>query len=56
MTTRIDEIADGIYRIATPIEIPGAGRQRRGWLILRRQPDAWRSQPVRRSGNYPQVA
>lgn len=25
MTTTIDEIADGIYRIFTPIEIPGAG-------------------------------
>ncbi len=25
MTTKIDEIADGIYRISTPIEIPGAG-------------------------------
>ena len=23
--TRIDEIADGIYRIATPVDIPGAG-------------------------------
>jgi flavorubredoxin len=25
MTTTIDEIADGIYRIFTPIEVPGAG-------------------------------
>ena len=25
MTTAIDEIADGIYRIFTPVEIPGAG-------------------------------
>ena len=25
MTTTIDEIADGIYRIFTPVEIPGAG-------------------------------
>ncbi|HKS88922.1 MAG TPA: MBL fold metallo-hydrolase [Stellaceae bacterium] len=25
MTTTIDEIADGIYRIFTPVEVPGAG-------------------------------